>query len=97
MHVRSAFEIGQVIRSRREARGMAQAALATAVGASRKWVVEAEAGKPTAEIGRVLRALAALGVVLSVEDDTRSASATGTTSEDIPEVDDVLATYRARR
>jgi y4mF family transcriptional regulator len=93
MQIRSPLEVGQLIRSLREARGMAQADLAAAVGASRKWVIEAEAGKPTAEIGRILRALSVLGTTLNVEENAGPRLAPGA-SEDTPNVDDVLAAYR---
>lgn len=95
MQVRSPIEVGQLIRSRREARGLTQAELAAAVDASRKWVVEVEAGKPTAEIGRVLRALSVLGVTLTVEDGSmpRTGKAAG---DEIPDVNDVLSSYLNR-
>lgn len=71
---------------------MTQAELAAALGASRKWVGEAEAGKPTSEIGRVFRALALLGVTLSIQPDTSKASGSAE-HEDIPEVGEVLSAY----
>ena len=92
MEIRSPRELGQLIRSRREERGLTQADLAAAVGASRKWVSEAEAGKPTAEIGRVLRALAVLGVTLSVQQGAGEPPRGGE-HEEIPDVGDVLSAY----
>jgi HTH-type transcriptional regulator/antitoxin HipB len=96
MQIRSPYEIGQLIRSRREARGMTQADLAAALGASRKWVIEAEAGKPTAEIGRLLRALAVLGVTLAVTEEAKIMPAADIGAE-IPDVNDVLANYHRTR
>ena len=53
-----------MLRERRRALGMDQAALARQVGVSRQWVVGFEAGKERAEVGLVLRALAAVGIEL---------------------------------
>ncbi len=43
-------------------------ALAKRVGVSRQWLIEAERGKPRAEVGLVLRMLDALGVRLAVDE-----------------------------
>jgi y4mF family transcriptional regulator len=93
MKVGSPIEIGQLIRSRREARGLTQAALAKQLGASRKWVMEMEGGKTTAEIGRILQALAVLGVALSVEDAAPIDRKVDFSANEIPDVGDVLASY----
>lgn len=92
MQVRSPLEIGQLIRSRREERGLTQAALGKQLGASRKWVMEMEGGKTTAEIGRVLQALAVLGVALSIE-DVSPTTRQPDSGDDIPDANDVLASY----
>ena len=47
---------------------MTLAELAELAGVSRKWVSEAENGKPTVEFGRVVAALARLGLVLRAEE-----------------------------
>ena len=50
--LRTALEVGIFDpRRARLARGLSQAQLAEKVGASRRWVVEIEAGKPTSEFG----------------------------------------------
>lgn len=90
--IRSAREIGQLIRSCREAKGLTQAGLASLVGVSRKWVVDAEAGKPTVEMGLVLRTLSALGVVLTAGDEGPAPTVAGQFDE-IPDVNDILAAY----
>ena len=53
--------------------GMDQGSLARKVGVSRQWIVEAEKGKPRAEVGLMLRTLNALGVSLDIclDDGTR--------------------------
>jgi HTH-type transcriptional regulator/antitoxin HipB len=45
---------------------MSQAELARRAGVSRKWIYEFEAGKPTAELGLLLRVLEELGLGLEV-------------------------------
>lgn len=57
----TAAGLGAKIRARRETLGYTQQALADAIGASRKFVVELEAGKDNASLGLALRALEALG------------------------------------
>ena len=64
MLIRTARDLGAVIRDNRRLLGLGQQALADRIGVSRQWVVEVEKGKPRAEVGLVLRALDALGVVL---------------------------------
>ena len=62
------------MRDRRAALKLSQAELARRIGASRHWVAAVEQGKPRAELGLVLKALDALGLVV----DVRELSATGT-------------------
>jgi y4mF family transcriptional regulator len=66
MRVRTSTDVGAVIRDRRQALGLTQAALAEKVGVSRKWIVDVERGKPRAALRWVLRTLEALGIVLDV-------------------------------
>ncbi len=58
----SPSDIGRVIRDTRKAQGLRQDQLAGAAGVGPRFVVDLEAGKPTAQVGKVLRVLAALGV-----------------------------------
>jgi HTH-type transcriptional regulator/antitoxin HipB len=66
MVVRTAGDLGVLIRARRRELGLDQQTLATRIGASRLWVIEFEKGKPRAEIGLVLRALMALDLRVDV-------------------------------
>jgi y4mF family transcriptional regulator len=66
MFVRTAMDIGALIRDRRRNAGLSQTELAGRIGTTQRWVSEIERGKSTAEIGLVLLALAALGIQLSV-------------------------------
>ena len=66
MDVRSARHLGALVRARRLELDWSQARLAKASGVSRQWVVAFEAGKPTAELGNVLRTVQATGLVLDL-------------------------------
>lgn len=64
IHLRRADDIAGLIRSRREALGLSQQALADRLTVSRKWVNEIEQGNSNAKLGLVLRALNELGIDL---------------------------------
>ncbi|HEX4066935.1 MAG TPA: helix-turn-helix domain-containing protein [Acidobacteriaceae bacterium] len=65
MIIRTPVDLGALIRDRRKRLGMDQATLARTVGTSRKWLIEVEKGKPTAQIGLILRTLQALEITLT--------------------------------
>src|SRR5258708_1793177 len=67
MRIRTPADLGAAIRDRRTKLGLGQGALARKVGVSRQWIVEAEKGKPRAEIGLLLRTIQALGIALVIE------------------------------
>jgi HTH-type transcriptional regulator/antitoxin HipB len=54
--------LAALIRRRREALGLSQQEVADAIGVSRKFIVDLERGKPSAEVGLVIRAAAAVGI-----------------------------------
>jgi HTH-type transcriptional regulator/antitoxin HipB len=87
MILRTPIDIGFAIRDRRRRLGLDQDQLAQRVGVSRKWLIEAEKGKPRAEIGLVLRTLDVLGLKLSLGAD--GAPVVGRNARDaiIPAVD----------
>ena len=58
--------LGQVVRDTRKASGLRQDQLAGAAGVGLRFVVDLEAGKPTAQLGKTLQVLAALGVALEL-------------------------------
>jgi len=64
VQVRTPRDIGALIRSHRRAAHLSQSRLASQVGVSQRWVSEMENGKPSAEIGLVLRALTVLDIAL---------------------------------
>jgi HTH-type transcriptional regulator/antitoxin HipB len=90
MFIRTASDLGALIRERRLKLGLDQIDLARKAGTSRKWLVEVENGKPRAEIGLILRTLKALGVALAAADTTKTAAP----SVDINQVIDSLKRRR---
>lgn len=60
-------DIGRVVREARRAQGLRQDQLAGAAGVGVRFVVELEAGKVTAQLGKALAVLAALGCTLRIE------------------------------
>jgi len=66
MVIRTAAELGHLVRDARMRHGLTQAQLAADVGASRKWIIDFEGGKRTAELSLVLRTLSALHLQVDV-------------------------------
>ena len=58
--------IGQIVRDERKELGLRQDELAAASGVGLRFIVDLEAGKPTAQIGKTLQVLAALGCSLDI-------------------------------
>lgn len=82
MQVRTAEDVGALVREQRLASAMTQAQLAATTGTSRQWIVDLERGKATLALSLVLRALRAVGLTLRVE----GATDRGTTSIDLDAV-----------
>jgi transcriptional regulator with XRE-family HTH domain len=72
--LRTPADVGALIRDRRRALRLGQAALARMTGVSRLWVNQVERGKPGASLNLVLRALNALGVTLLVDTPDRTSA-----------------------
>ena len=70
--IHSSRTLGTLIRGRRLDRGLSQSDLADLVGVSRKWIGDIERGKPTAEIGLIIRLLDSLD--LDFQATSRSSS-----------------------
>jgi transcriptional regulator with XRE-family HTH domain len=66
--------MGQLLRDQRKRLGLSQQALAQSVGVSRHWVMALERGNSGAELGLVLKALAAVGLRV----DARGSDVSGT-------------------
>ena len=59
--------IGDFIRHTRKAQGLRQPELAAAAGVGLRFLVELEAGKKTAQLGKTLDVLAALGCQMELK------------------------------
>jgi y4mF family transcriptional regulator len=55
------LDIAGIVRTARKARGLRQDELAGAAGVGVRFIVDLEAGKPTAQLGKALQVLEALG------------------------------------
>jgi HTH-type transcriptional regulator/antitoxin HipB len=62
MQVNSTGALAAAVRGRRTDLGLSQAEVARRAGVSRAWVNEVEAGKPSLELGLVLRLVDVLGM-----------------------------------
>lgn len=71
MIIRNPKDLGYLIKESRQKRGLTQAQLASHVGASRKWVIDLEAGKRTSDLSLVLRTLNAVGLDLEAMERTK--------------------------
>ena len=67
MRIRTARDIGLLLKEARKRRGLSQAALARMINTTQTWVSWVENGKPGAEIGNVLLALTTLGVEMNFD------------------------------
>jgi|SRR5271166_6591299 len=72
--LRNAEQLGRSVRLKRLEKGLSQNALAARLGVERKWVIHLEAGNPKAELGLVLKILAALNLQASLNDADQSGS-----------------------
>ena len=59
-------DIGDIVRSARKAAGLRQFELAGAAGVGVRFIVDLEAGKPTAQMGKALQVLEALGCTFAI-------------------------------
>ena len=86
MLLRTPIDLGSAIRDRRHALHLDQNELAKQVGVSRKWIIDAEKGKPRAEIGLLLRTLDVLGLRLALDTAETPASQSAVPAVDIDAV-----------
>ena len=64
--------LGRHLRDIRRRAGLSQEAVAARAGLSRRWLSDLEAGKATAEIGLVLKLVAALDLIVEINPAPRS-------------------------
>jgi y4mF family transcriptional regulator len=57
----TAKDIGRIVRENRKSQGLRQDQLAAAAGVGLRFLIELERGKPTAQLGKCLAVLEALG------------------------------------
>lgn len=78
IYISGMTELGDLVRASRLAQGLTRDDVAIATGLSPKFITHIEAGKPTAQIGKVLHLLGELGITLraQVSVDIPPASAT---------------------
>lgn len=58
--------LGRIVRETRRALKLTQPKLALSAGVGVRFLVEIEKGKPTAQIGKIMRVLAALGIEIQL-------------------------------
>ncbi len=75
MRIGSPRQLGSLLRSSREKAGLTQGALARQVGVSLRWLQRAEQGSPGSTVGKLLRALAAVGLEVEVRSPGKEARA----------------------
>lgn len=63
----TAEEVGRIVREARRAMGLTQQQLAGAAGVGVRFLIELEAGKPTAQLGRALAVLNVLGCYVRID------------------------------
>lgn len=64
--IEDALQFGAAVASARKALGLTQRELALAINSGERFIVELEAGKPTAQLGKALAAARAVGLRLTV-------------------------------
>ena len=79
--VRSASELGRLVRAHRRDRSLNLETVSAIGGFSMRFLSEFERGKETAELGKVLAALAALGLDVFVEPRRRGTAPGAPTDE----------------
>jgi y4mF family transcriptional regulator len=68
MRINAPSDLGTVVRRARRAQQLRQEDLALVTGVGVRFIGDLERGKRSVEIGKVLRVLAALGLLLDVDD-----------------------------
>ena len=90
--LRSSRAFGAAVKAARTQQGLTQAEVAQRAGVGRPWLSELESGKRTAELGRALSVVDALGLAVSLTPVVQSgpdlgALLTGSTANDSTDTD----------
>jgi HTH-type transcriptional regulator/antitoxin HipB len=65
-------ELGTTVRQTRKQQGLRQDQLAAAANVGVRFIIDLEAGKPTAQMGKTLAVVRALGLTLTITDPNAS-------------------------
>lgn len=96
MILKTAADIGALIREQRTRLELDQAELAKKAGVSRKWVVDMEKGKPGVALELALHTLRVLGISLTTTDAGSKPAKTTGVARDAVDLDGVLNSLRRR-
>ena len=94
MRIRTPLDLGLIIRERRRKLGLTQNSLAEKAAVGRQWLVAVEQGKARAEIGLVLRTLAALDIELHAGGNGQDGKTATAKSIPVSPVDDVVSAHK---
>jgi HTH-type transcriptional regulator/antitoxin HipB len=97
MFIRTAADLGAIIRDRRKQLKLDQAALAKRIGVSRPWVIEIEHGHARAELGLVLRTFDVLGIRLNAIAGDVKTEVTNIRGTDAIDIDAIVAKAKKSR
>jgi len=84
-------QLGRLIRRARKAAGMTQIDLALAVGTGERFIVDLEFGKPTCQIGKMMKVMEHLKLTMTIEPPA------GITQDDLERDTAQLAARRRRQ
>ena len=65
-NIKTAEDLGGIVRAHRKAQGVTQAEFAAMCGVGVRFISDLENGKPTVEMGKVLRVLGCLGLEVRI-------------------------------
>lgn len=97
MRIRTAFELGALIRDARIKKSLDQGSLAREVNVSRQWIVAIEKGRPRAPISLVFRTLNALGISLEAIENPRSRATKARQKKDVDMIDSILRDLQGKK
>ena len=67
MNIKNPEQLGETVRERRKQLKVTQKELAMTCGTGLRFIVDIERGKPTCQIGKILKILQALGLDLRID------------------------------
>jgi HTH-type transcriptional regulator / antitoxin HipB len=96
MILKTAADIGALIREQRIRLDLDQAELAKKAGVSRKWIVDMEKGKPGVALELALHTLRVMGIALTTTDAASKPAKSAGVARNSIDLDDVLNSLRRR-